>query len=82
MPEIRRCPFCGSKAILKKVSGGHSGNGNYYAGYEIGCDKCKIKFAATSTFHLDNGRPEIDYDGYKYCIDKWNGREIDENNDV
>ena len=42
--ELKPCPFCGGKAEIREYANGHKGSGEFTANYEVGCNKCKIKF--------------------------------------
>lgn len=74
MPELKPCPFCGEKANLRQCGNGHSGNGEYIATFEAGCEKCKIKFTRESRFILENGYPKFSINGYEEVIRLWNTR--------
>lgn len=79
MPELKPCPFCGRSATITNTSGGYSGSGKYFAGYEIGCYDCKIKFVRESKFEIVDGELKIIKDGYRECLDAWNRRASNEN---
>ena len=49
------------------------GSGEFTANYEVGCNKCKIKFHFETIFVLKNGQPKFIKNGYDKCIKAWNG---------
>lgn len=77
MTELKRCPFCGGKAVFSiKTDFSH----NLLKGYEfnIRCAKCgaanpdreyRIEFRMN-----DSGEIEIVSDGRKNAIEEWNKR--------
>lgn len=79
-PHLKPCPFCGREATIRECSCGHSGNGEFIAMYELGCDECKIKFRRESRFRLKNGQPVFAVNGHDACIEAWNRRANDEQN--
>lgn len=77
MEELKRCPFCGGKAVfyVNTVS-----SRNLLRGYEfnIQCSKCRtttpercyqIEFKMN-----DSGEIEVVHDGRKDAIEAWNSR--------
>lgn len=77
---LKPCPFCGNEASIREYSCGHSGNGEFIAGYNVGCKDCKIKFVYESRFRLANGQPIFSVNGYDECVKAWNRRVNDESN--
>lgn len=72
--ELKPCPFCGGKAEIREYANGHKGSGEFTANYEVGCNKCKIKFHFETIFVLKNGQPKFIQNGYDKCIESWNRR--------
>ena len=77
--KLKPCPFCGGEATIREFACGSTGNGEFSASYEVGCNDCKIKFLRESKFSLINGHPVFSKNGYDECIDAWNRRTNDEN---
>lgn len=76
--ELKPCPFCGGPASLREYGSGHKGNGEFTAGYECGCEKCRIKFRFESIFKLEHGQPKFIQNGYDKCVEAWNNRPLEE----
>ena len=74
MTELKCCPFCGSKAVLREYANGHKGTGEFMANYRDGREKCQIYFIRESRFILENGYPKFIVNGYEEAVEKWNGR--------
>lgn len=74
MTELKCCPFCGSKAVLREYANGHKETGEFTASYRVGCEKCQIYFIRESFFVLENGYPKFIANGYEEAVEKWNGR--------
>lgn len=73
-PNLKPCPFCGSKPVINQLSFGTKPNGIFTAGYEITCPNCRIYFAGQSEFSVSDGMPVVKKDSYSECINKWNQR--------
>ena len=77
MEELKRCPFCGGKAVfsIKKDF-----SRSLIKGYEfnIRCNKCKATISDRCyqiEFKMnDSGEIEIIHDGRKDAIEAWNKR--------
>lgn len=77
MTELKRCPFCGGKAVFS-INTASSRNLLRGYGFGIQCAKC-----GTSTPNMDyqiefkmndSGEIEIVHDGRKDAIEAWNKR--------
>lgn len=79
--KLKPCPFCGGKAGIREYGNGHSGNGEFIANYEVGCEKCRIHFRAESRFTLKMGQPEFSQNGFDTCVEKWNARAYEKEKD-
>jgi Lar family restriction alleviation protein len=75
MKELKRCPFCGSKAELVH----HSGSYGYYSGsYGVKCTKCVVK---TATFQDEaytqaTGHYSVSEQAKAQAIDAWDTRYV------
>lgn len=68
MPELKPCPFCGSKAYLFVENG-----------IRVLCPKCGASSKILCDLRTTNG---IAGNATQSVIDAWNRRVSDENNDV
>ena len=77
MEELKRCPFCGGKAVFSINT---ASSCNLLRGYEfnIRCSKCKATIPDRCyqiEFKMnDSGEIEIVHDGRKDAIEAWNKR--------
>ena len=77
MTELKRCPFCGGKAVFSVNA---ASSCNLLRGYEfnIQCSKCKATIPDRCyqiEFKMnDSGEIEIIHDGRKDAIEAWNKR--------
>lgn len=77
MEELKRCPFCGGKAVFYVNT---ASSRNLLRGYEfnIQCSKCKatnLDRCYQIEFKMnDIGEIEVVHDGRKDAIEAWNKR--------
>lgn len=77
MEELKKCPFCGGKAVFSVNTASLR---NLLRGYEfnIQCSKCKATIPDRCyqiEFKMnDSGEIEIIHDGRKDAIEAWNKR--------
>ena len=77
MTELKRCPFCGGKAVFSVNA---ASSCNLLRGYKfnIRCSKCKTTIPDRCyqiEFKMnDSGEIEIIHDGRKDAIEAWNKR--------
>lgn len=71
--NLKPCPFCGSKPIINRTNTIHTPAG-YSVGYKVECLECHIYFGSCTDIHVEKGLPVIDRNGYQECIDMWNRR--------
>lgn len=72
--QLKPCPFCGKIPTIRQYASGHSGNGVFFASYELKCEKCKVRFVCNSEFMLENGQPKFIRNGYDEVVSLWNTR--------
>lgn len=80
MNEIKKCPFCGSKLVIKQSNG----RVNHYIHYEtifsveheLICPTCGINFGFNISEYMidESGKIKTTKDGYKELVDRWNRR--------
>lgn len=77
--ELKRCPFCGGEAKVKKVSSNyvHSGDAvsitdSWTVICENGC--CKMKVHKDNIFHNSDGEIVIASNGAEEAVNDWNRR--------
>lgn len=78
MDELKRCPFCGGKAILRNTEQDYAGDIliKVKNAYVVGCENCNI---FTRTFKSciwqgEDGKVHVDANGAEEAINAWNRR--------
>lgn len=76
MSDLKKCPFCGSKANFIPV-GTTSGNGIFGVDFEIGCVRCGVTLPQSYELRMDLnecGLIEFIKDDRSIAINDWNRR--------
>lgn len=73
--ELKTCPFCGSDAVIKRVSVIYNTE-RWGDVFQVECMKCDIHSARyeTKVYRDKKGEIVIEKDGKKDAIDAWNKR--------
>ncbi|RKJ40204.1 restriction alleviation protein, Lar family [Acutalibacter sp. 1XD8-33] len=76
MVELKSCPFCGGKAVVKTSSNSVDHCGLFSQLHSVSCSKCG---ATTSKTYKSEFRRDIDgfhviHDGYEEAATDWNRR--------
>ncbi len=76
MQELRKCPFCGGKAVFKINSNSSSCKGVEFI-FEIKCENCGAQLPKLYKVEISlegDGRVNAIYDDRKRAIEEWNER--------
>lgn len=79
MTELKPCPFCGSRAVVKLRSyGTYNTNGASLIRFEIRCEKCNATrdraYGEVYIRLLDTWELDAYHDDRESAIEAWNGR--------
>ena len=76
MVELKPCPFCGGKAVLKTSSNSVDHCGMFSQLHSVCCSKCGATTANTykSEFQRDANGFRVIRDGYEEAATDWNRR--------
>ena len=81
MEELKPCPFCGGKAIIRSITSWARHNKRCMK-YDICCNNCSVYgfcFETKAIFE-ENGKITVDETERTEAIEKWNRRYKDEQN--
>ena len=76
MTELKKCPFCGGRAMLKMRSTGHGG-GKIRNAYQVTCINCGVNtpMFESAIWQDENGVVHVDENGAAQAAESWNRRE-------
>lgn len=78
-PELKRCPFCGGEAELKRLSACTAERGHISIildRWEVRCKEgdCSTQEFVDHIYHADNGEVVAEKNGAEAAVEAWNHR--------